>query len=43
MKLFIATLSTETNTFSPMPTGVSGYQEYFVRHGTATQEAPMLM
>ena len=43
MKLFIATLSTETNTFSPMPTGISCYQEYFVRHGTATQDAPMLM
>lgn len=43
MRLFIATLSTETNTFSPMPTGISGFREYFLRHGTATQESPNLM
>lgn len=43
MRLFIATLSTETNTFSPMPTGMSGFQEYFLRHGTATREPPNLM
>ncbi|WP_305987298.1 M81 family metallopeptidase [Roseibium sp. MMSF_3544] len=43
MRLFIATLSTETNTFSPMPTGLSGFEEYFLRHGTATQEPPNLM
>lgn len=43
MKLFIATLSTETNTFSPMPTGLSGYEEYYLRHGTATQDPPILM
>ncbi|MCG7522054.1 M81 family metallopeptidase [Ruegeria sp. Ofav3-42] len=43
MKLFIATLSTETNTFCTMPTAMSGFQEYFLRHGTATQEPPNLM
>ena len=43
MKLFMATLSTETNTFSSMPTGLSGFKEYFLRHGTATQEPPNLM
>ncbi|WP_299484292.1 M81 family metallopeptidase [uncultured Roseibium sp.] len=43
MRLFIATLSTETNTFSTMPTGMSGFKEYFLRHGTATQEPPNLM
>ncbi|WP_306141049.1 M81 family metallopeptidase [Roseibium sp. MMSF_3412] len=43
MKLFMATLSTETNTFSPMPTGLSGFKEYYLRHGTATQEPPNLM
>ena len=43
MRLFIATLSTETNTFSTMPTGMSGFEEYFLRHGTATQEPPNLM
>lgn len=43
MKLFMASLSTETNTFSSMPTGLSGFKEYFLRHGTATQEPPNLM
>lgn len=43
MRLFIATLSTETNTFSPMPTGMSAFEEYFLHHGTATQEPPNLM
>ncbi|SLN56142.1 hypothetical protein ROA7450_02903 [Roseovarius albus] len=43
MRLFMATLSTETNTFSPMPTGPSGFNEYFLRHGDATQEPPNLM
>ncbi|MEL6648791.1 MAG: M81 family metallopeptidase, partial [Pseudomonadota bacterium] len=43
MRLFIATLSTETNTFSTMPTGFSGFEEYCYREGTATQHAPNLM
>jgi len=43
MHLFIATLSTETNTFSPVPTSLSGYEDYYLRHGTATREAPNLM
>ncbi|MEO3414070.1 M81 family metallopeptidase [Roseovarius sp. CAU 1744] len=43
MRLFIATLSTETNTFCPMPTAMSGFEEYFLRHGDATREAPNLM
>ena len=43
MRLFMATLSTETNTFSNMPTAMSGFQAYFLRHGTATQEPPNLM
>ncbi len=43
MQLFMATLSTETNTFSPMPTAMSGFEAYFLRHGTATQEPPNLM
>ena len=31
MKLFIATLATETNTFSPIPTGRAGFRnrEFF--------------
>lgn len=43
MRLFIATLSTETNTFSCIPTALSGYRDFYMRHGTATQEAPNLM
>ncbi|MEL7282683.1 MAG: M81 family metallopeptidase [Pseudomonadota bacterium] len=43
MRLFIATLSTETNTFSTMPTGFSGFEDYCYREGTATQHAPNLM
>ncbi len=39
----MATLSTETNTFSNMPTAMSGFQSFFLRHGTATQEPPNLM
>ncbi|MEO0773085.1 MAG: M81 family metallopeptidase, partial [Pseudomonadota bacterium] len=43
MRLFIATLSTETNTFSTMPTGLSGFHDYCYREGTATAEPPILM
>lgn len=43
MHLFMATLSTETNTFAPMPTGLKGYHDYFYREGTATQEPATLM
>ncbi|MEM9332038.1 MAG: M81 family metallopeptidase [Pseudomonadota bacterium] len=43
MKLFIATLSTETNTFSTMPTARSGFEEYFLSHGKATDLPPNLM
>ncbi|RWF05577.1 MAG: M81 family peptidase [Mesorhizobium sp.] len=39
----MATLSTETNTFSPVPTGLRNYEDYFLRHGTATQDPPNLM
>lgn len=43
MRLFIATLSTETNTFSTMPTGLSGFLEYCYREGTASSEPANLM
>jgi len=43
MHLFMATLSTETNTFSTMPTAMSGFEEFYLRHGTATQDPPNLM
>ena len=43
MRLFIATLSTETNTFSSMPTAMSAFESYFLRYGDATSVAPNLM
>lgn len=39
----MATLSTETNTFSPVRTGLRDYEAFFLRHGTATREPPNLM
>ena len=41
--LFMACLSTETNTFAPMPTGLQAYKDYYYREGTATQEPATLM
>ena len=43
MQIFIATLSTETNSFCTMPTAMSGFEEYYLRFGTATQDPPNLM
>lgn len=43
MHLFMATLSTETNTFSPIRTGLRDYEAFYMRHGTATSEPPNLM
>ena len=43
MHLFIAALSTETNTFAPMPTGLSAFHDYFYREANATAEPPTLM
>jgi len=40
MKLFIACLATETNSFSPLPTGYAGFAESGIHHGTATQGPP---
>lgn len=37
MKVFIAGLSTETNSFSPLPTGSLGFDEGPVFHGDATR------
>lgn len=37
MKLFIASLSTETNSFSPLPTGRLSFEEGGVAHGDATR------
>jgi microcystin degradation protein MlrC len=36
MKLFMAALDTETNTFAPLPTGALAFAEGFVAHGNAT-------
>ena len=41
MKLFIAGLSTETNSFSPLPTGMASFEEGSIHHGNATQDPPM--
>lgn len=37
MRVFIAGLSTETNSFSPLPTGTLGFEEGGVFHGDATR------
>ena len=42
MKIFIACLGTETNTFSPIPTGLENFSETTLFHGDATQHAPDL-
>jgi len=36
MKMFMAALDTETNTFAPLPTGALAFAEGFVAHGNAT-------
>jgi microcystin degradation protein MlrC len=36
MKLFMAALDTETNTYAPLPTGARAFAEGFVAHGNAT-------
>lgn len=42
MKIFIATLATETNTFSPIPTGRAGFEEMGLYRGDATRHAPFI-
>lgn len=43
MRLFAATLATETNTFSPLPTGLAAYQEsVFLRPGEHPADAPRM-
>lgn len=37
MKVFIACLGTETNTFSPLPTAEEGFREWMLYHGDATR------
>ncbi len=40
MKVFIAGFDTETNTFSPIPTGYQSFAEGFMARGNATRQAP---
>jgi len=39
MKVFIASLGTETNSFSSMPTGMRGFEDTMLFHGDATRHA----
>lgn len=43
MRLFIATVSTGTDTLRPMPAGSSGFHDYFFRERVATEEPANLM
>lgn len=42
MRVFIACLGTETNTFSPLPTGLETFEERMLFRGDATQRTPNL-
>src|SRR5271169_3080274 len=43
MRLFSATIATETNTFSPLPTSIEGYKEsVFIRPGEHPEETPLM-
>jgi len=43
MRLFSATLATETNTFSPLPTSLAGYREcVFLRPGEHPEATPLM-
>ncbi len=41
MRIFIAGLATESNSFAPLPTGWQGFQEGGVFHGDATRHEPL--
>ena len=43
MRLFAATIATETNTFSPLPTSIEGYREtVFLRPGEHPDDTPLM-
>lgn len=43
MRLFAATIATETNTFSPLPTSIEGYKEtVFLRPGEHPDDTPLM-
>ena len=41
MKMFIAVLGTETNTFSPMPTGLNVWKDFLLVHSQEPVQGPM--
>ncbi len=41
MRIFIAALATETNTFAPFPTGRSGFEEYGVNRQGSSANGPL--
>ena len=41
MKVFTACLATETNTFSPIPTGRRNFEETFLAYGDGSSRSPM--
>lgn len=43
MRVFIAGLATETNTFAPIPTGLRRFEDGFLAHGDATRRPPNYM
>ncbi len=43
MKVFIATLGTETNTFAPIPTALRGFEETLLLRGTGSRETPTMV
>ena len=43
MRLFSATIATETNTFSPLPTSIEAFKEsVFLRPGEHPDDAPRM-
>ena len=43
MRIFAATIATESNMFSPMPTSLAGYKEsVFLRPGEHPEDAPRM-
>ncbi len=41
MKIFTAGLATETNTFSPIPTGIASFADYYLQRGGVREPAPL--
>ncbi len=41
MRIFIASLATETNTFAPFPTGMAGFEEYGVVRDASLRDGPL--